>query len=109
MTRDERRVRRAALVAAYAGSGLSQRAFAEQHGISAQTFYSWMGQFRRRRSPQGQGSCEAKFVEVTPSTSKVRESGDGACRLAIGPVMLWFSQTPPAEWLVEVVQECGGI
>ena len=51
--RDERgrkivdRARRAALIASYEQSGLTQKTFARREGVSYGTFVAWLGRYRR--------------------------------------------------------------
>ena len=46
--RIERAEHRAVMIAAYARSGLTQRAFAEREGLKFNTFVAWLGRDRRR-------------------------------------------------------------
>lgn len=46
--------RRAALMAAYEQSGLTQKAFARREGVSYGTFVAWLGRFRRGEAPGGE-------------------------------------------------------
>lgn len=48
---------RAAMIAAYEASGLTQRAFAEREGVKFCTFAAWLARQRRARGP-------ARFAEV---------------------------------------------
>jgi transposase-like protein len=48
---------RAAMIAAYASSGLTQRAFAEREGVKFCTFAAWLARDRRARG-------KARFAEV---------------------------------------------
>jgi transposase-like protein len=49
---------RAALIAAYEKSGLTQRAFAEREGVKFCTFTAWLTRHRR-------GNAKASFAEVS--------------------------------------------
>lgn len=53
--------RRAELQAAYAGSGLTQRAFARREGINFHTFIGWLHRQRGSRS----GTSAVRFEEVS--------------------------------------------
>ncbi len=54
---------RAALLAAYAGSGLTQRAFARQEGLNYSTFTAWL-QGRRRSDEAACPTAKVRFTEV---------------------------------------------
>jgi transposase-like protein len=54
---------RAALLAAYAGSGLTQRAFARQEGLNYSTFTAWL-QGRRRAAEVASPTAKVRFAEV---------------------------------------------
>jgi transposase-like protein len=54
---------RAALLAAYADSGLTQRAFARQEGLNYSTFTAWL-QGRRRAGEAASGPAKVRFAEV---------------------------------------------
>jgi len=55
---------RAALIAVYAQSGLTQKAFAKREGIKFCTFTSWLQQ-RRKVAPTIKSSSDVRFAEVT--------------------------------------------
>lgn len=88
--RDERgrkitsKAERAALVAAYAQSGLTQKAFAKREGIKFCTFTSWL-QRRRKVAPTIKSSCGVRFAEVTLSGQE--ESSGLEVQLADGTIV----------------------
>lgn len=53
--------RRAELLAAYAGSGLTQRAFARREGINFHTFIGWL----QRQRGSGGATTAMRFQEVS--------------------------------------------
>src|SRR6185503_7208897 len=63
--------RRAALLAAFEASGLTQQAFAHREGINYHTFVSWLVQHRRAAeavSAQGGRVTPASSAQVTDTT-----------------------------------------
>ena len=62
MVRRSRR-ERSRLIAAWRRSKLTQRAFAQRHGISYTTFVGWLGKERHGQSRAAQSGV--KFAEVT--------------------------------------------
>ena len=65
------------LIAEQSGSGLSQRRFCEDRGLSYSTFSVW-----RRRVASGEGEEAAGFVEVT--VEPPRREPDWDVELALG-------------------------
>ena len=59
---------RAALLAAYAGSGLTQRTFAQREGINPSTFTAWL-QGRRRAAEAVGAAAQVEFAEVRLPTA----------------------------------------
>jgi hypothetical protein len=65
--RIERAEHRAALIAAYEKSGLTQRAFAEREGVKFFTFAAWLAKHRRAAKPA--------FAEVTLRSRMISSIG----------------------------------
>ncbi len=61
--RIQRAEHRAAMIAAYARSGLTQRVFAEREGLKFNTFVAWLGRERRR-------ATRPAFAEVAMKTTQ---------------------------------------
>ena len=82
------RGQRQRLLAAYHRSGLSQRAFAQGHGIGYSTLTQWLRKERTQHSPEVQspvlGLTEVKVEGVMDSTSA------------------WIEVTNPQGWMVRV-------
>jgi transposase-like protein len=57
---------RAAMIAAYEQSGLTQRAFAQREGIKYSTFVAWLLRYRQ----QAAGPAKPKFAEVRLPTMR---------------------------------------
>ena len=55
--------RRAALLAAYDRSGLTQKAFAQREGVNVHTFVSWLQQRRRALGPAAV-TAPVRFTEL---------------------------------------------
>lgn len=51
------------VLAAYAGSGLTQKAFARREGINYHTFVAWLGRARRGEAPAA-GTSPVRFREI---------------------------------------------
>jgi transposase-like protein len=56
--------RRAALLAAYEQSGLTQKAFARREGVSYGTFVAWLGRYRRGEALGGKQTGPVSFQEL---------------------------------------------
>ena len=56
--------RRAALIAAYEQSGLTQKAFARREGVSYGTFVAWLGRYRRGEALGGEQGGSVSFQEL---------------------------------------------
>ena len=67
--------RRAAVVAGYAGCGLTQKAYAKREGVNYHTLVAWLGQSRRERGERGRRAASATSVPATvPRFAEVRVS-----------------------------------
>ncbi len=85
-TKAERRWRR--IVDKWRRSGLSARAFAEQHRISAVTMYWWSSRLGRRDAAQGPSAAAVtmpKFlpVEIVDETPRVSLSAQAALEVVL--------------------------
>jgi transposase-like protein len=60
------------------GSGLSVRAYCEQHELAEPTFYAW------RRSIQERDAAAVRFVPVQVVPETPAESSSGALELVVG-------------------------
>ena len=92
------------LIAGHARSGESVAGFARRHGISAETFYWWRSEIRRRdRASDPRHRVRTGFVEVSvaATTDLVLEVADGV-RLRIGRA---FDQDTLAR-VLEVLRSC---
>ena len=61
--------RRAAVLAGYAGSGLTQAAYAKREGINYHTFVAWLGQSRRERGEPTRRTARASLFPATFATT----------------------------------------
>lgn len=67
--------RRAAVLAGYAGCGLTQKAYAKREGVNYYTFVAWLGQSRRGHSERGRRASSAASVSAPlPRFAEVRVS-----------------------------------
>ena len=57
--------RRAAVLAGYAGCGLTQKAYAKREGVNYHTFVAWLGQSRRERGERRRQAPSATSVPAT--------------------------------------------
>ena len=73
---------REALIAAYHGSGMTQRAFAQREGIKYSTFTSWL-QGRRHATTTSKGAHFAEVAVLTASAAPVT-SGELSVQLPDG-------------------------
>ena len=86
--------KRAELLTEFEKSGLTQTAFAEKHGLNIGTFRGWLyKRLRSLRSPS-----EQRFVEVHASAAHP------SAILRVGSVELEFAETPPVDYLAELLR-----
>ncbi len=74
----------------WAESGLTQREFAEKHGLTAGSLSRWIRELR-----DGEEVASGEFVEL-PTPTPIRS---GVVRVRIGAVTIEFDQLPPVEYV----------
>ena len=82
--------RKAEVIAGYASSGLTQKAYARREGVNYHTLVSWLGQSRRNRDPRPSPALETevnapRFAQLTwpPALSSAQPSAPSASRLEV--------------------------
>lgn len=91
----------AGVVAEYAGSGLTQRAFCERNGLKFTAFRNWVYRLggasnarpKRRRS-------KGQFVQLVPAAPKAGV----LCKVQVGRAEAFFSELPPAGYLSDLLR-----
>jgi transposase-like protein len=87
---------KAALIAAYEGSGLTQQAFANREGVKYCTFTAWLGRHRRQ-------NAKPAFTEVSVRSSRVA----GAIEIALPDgVVVRGSDIEPLIAVVSRLRRC---
>ena len=92
-TKDEGRK----LAADFEASGLTEREFAEQRGITLCSLQYWKRRVRQLDGAAGKG-CRNRFVEIA-----VSPGGAAAMRVSTGKLEIFFPTLPPSGWLHEFV------
>lgn len=78
-------------------SGMTVRAYAERHGVNANTLSWWRSQLRDElESPS--------FVEIATDTSS--PSGGSEVTVTVGSVVIGLDSLPPAAWVAELAATC---
>jgi hypothetical protein len=78
--------------------GLSVKAYARAHGISAQQIYDTVGRLRRRDALPGQAATSGKFIAVKIAAPPSNNAA--VCRMLIpGGLVIECLQWPPRTWL----------
>ena len=94
---EKRKMRRASTRTRWAKrwveSGLTQREFAERHGLTAGSLSRWI---RELRDGEAEEAVPGEFVEVPTGVAV----GCGVVRLRVGAVTVEFDQLPPADYVV---------
>ena len=86
-----------ALVDEYYQSGLTQKKFSDQKGISICTLQYWIR--RNKQIDDGENNkAQHRFVEIT-----VPQCESVAITFALGQMKMSFSGLPPCEWLYDFV------
>ena len=67
------------ILTAYEASGLSQRKFCQQRGLSLASFGNWRRKYQRtsRREPAAKGFCEVHLKEAAPEAGSLIRLPDG--------------------------------
>ncbi len=86
-----------AQVAAWRSSGLSQRAFCEQRGLSPSTFGKWRRRLVHERSEALVSVKRPEFVAV-----EVPVQAKPLVRVSLGVVTVDFETLPPPAWVAEL-------
>jgi transposase-like protein len=84
-------------------SGITQKAFAQSHGVRTDTFRSWLYQLRREAAAADSQSTPC-FVEV--DTSRVHSSSQSVT-LELGDVRVHLDALPEPGWLAELARQTG--
>jgi hypothetical protein len=78
--------------------GVSVKAYAHAHGISAQQIYDTVGRLRRRGALPDQAATSGKFIAVKIAALPIDNAA--VCRmLAPGGTVIECLQWPPRAWL----------
>lgn len=89
-----------------ATSGITQRAFAQKHGLNEASFKNWLYRIRRQRREQALvhvASHSPHFVEVKPESHPLPTMSKMS--LFIGEsLILEFSQRPDVSYLASLLQ-----
>lgn len=95
--RDERR----RIVSAWRDSGLSQRAYADEHGLVLSSLRRWA---RHERDDAGDREGAVRFVEVKRPAPPPPPAATGLLRVTVGrDVRLEFDRLPDAVWLASFI------
>jgi transposase-like protein len=84
-------------------NGVTQAAFAKQHGVHPGTMRKWIYKLRDEQRQAAQ-SLPMRFVEVEPPS--VADAAQ--VRLEVGGVRLHLDQLPEPNWLAELVHQTRG-
>ena len=101
--RDVRRGREhwAGVVGEFEGSGLTQREFCEGRGLKFTAFRNWVYRLRGKVGAKpGRTKRVGQFVQIVPSSPKPSV----LCKLQVGRAELFFSELPPAAYLVDLLR-----
>ena len=86
-----------ALVSAFYESGLTQREFAAQKGVTQCSLQYWRQRVKHLKDIKDKGN-ENRFIEIA-----VPQGGVGAIRITLGQLEIFFPTLPPTDWLYEFV------
>lgn len=75
-------------------SGMTQRRFAEEHGLAVSSLARWVQQVRRSQEAT---AAPAGFLELRPVTASGSRM---SVRLTVGAVTLELNELPPVEYVV---------
>ena len=91
----------ARIVAAYASSGLTQRAYCERNGLKFTAFRNWVYRLRSNGDAQsGRKRAKGQFVQLVPALPKAGV----LCKVQVGKAELFFSELPPVGYLSEMLR-----
>ena len=76
-------------------SGMTVRAYAERHGVNANTLSWWRSQLRDELD-------SPSFVEIATGTS----SPSGGSEVTVRSVVISLDSLPPAAWVAELAARC---
>lgn len=84
-------------------SGVTQAAFADKHGVRADTFRKWLYQIRKERKAPSE-NLPVRFVEVEPTPFAHPEQ----VVVEVGQVRVEVDSLPDPGWLAELAHRFGG-
>jgi transposase-like protein len=97
--------RREEIVAGYAGSGLTQRAYARREGVNYHTLVSWLGRSRRGcgvlaspRSPSEPAASAPRFAQLTwpPAASPAAQPASSRLEVVLPDGVILRGDDPAA-------------
>lgn len=91
--------------------GIGTKQYADEHGLSVSQLYAWRQRLKRRARRQGSAFVAVSVSEHSPTrtssdvaaTTVEGPAGGGVCQVSLpSGISLWLSDTPDAQWLLEL-------